>query len=141
MKKNFVAILVLLVVGLVLPASLNAQVSIPAKKAWTKTAITVANGDQVTVQVTGTITLDPSVTTTAEGLKISSGPEHVLLKSFNRGGLIARVGKKGVPFFVGANGKFNVGGAGILYFGINDDVVKNNSGAYTVTVTVNGQKK
>jgi lipopolysaccharide export system protein LptA len=138
MKRTFSAAMLLLAICIVLPLSLNAQIVIPAKKEWTKTAITVANGDQVVVTATGTITLDPNVTTDANGMKIVSGPENVLIKG-NRGGLIARVGKKSVPFFVGANGKFIVAGAGLLYFGINDNKVKNNSGEYTLTVTVNGK--
>jgi len=130
-----------MVLSMVLPICLNAQVVVNANKAWTKTKVMVAIDDKVQIQAAGTITLDPSVSCTADGLKIVSGPEHVVMKNVNRGALIAKVGKKGVPFQVGANGQFIAGTAGALYFGINDDALKNNAGAYNLSITINGQAK
>lgn len=122
---------------LFLSAGLSAQVNIPAKKSWTASGIMVSSGDRIVIHAEGTITLDPNVSCTPEGLKIVSGPEHVLLKGFNRGGLVCRVGKKGAPFYVGAGITVNIGTGGELFFGVNDDKVKNNSGTYRVQVTVN----
>ncbi len=141
MKRTLFVSLIILALCIILPASVNAQVIVPANKAWTKTGIIVANGDQVTAAVTGSITLDPNVTTTADGMKVVSGPAQKLINAYDRGALLGRVGKKGVPFLIGANGRVTVAGAGELYFGINDDKVKNNTGAYAVTVSVNGKAK
>lgn len=136
MKKIILSSLLMAAICFVLPASLKAQVTVPANKAWTKTTITVKNGDKVTVTASGTITLDVNVTTGPDGLKVSA-TDHCAIRGANRGAIIGRVGKKGVPFAIGANGTLSVAGDGILYLGINDDNVKNNSGSYTVTVKVN----
>jgi hypothetical protein len=141
MKKVSVIFISLFIMGIMIPASLDAQVVVKGNKAWTKTKISVAKNDKVQVQVTGTVTLDPNVTCTADGLKISSGPEHIAIKNVNRGALVAKVGKNGAPFLIGASGQFIVGPEGKLMFGINDDNVKNNTGAFTLTVTVNGTAK
>lgn len=60
MKRTLFVSLIILALCIILPASVNAQVIVPANKAWTKTGIIVANGDQVTAAVTGSITLDRS---------------------------------------------------------------------------------
>lgn len=49
--------------------------------------------------------------------------------------LVGRVGD-GVPFAVGAGGDFVADQGGTLQFQINDDVVEDNAGAFTITVTV-----
>jgi hypothetical protein len=141
MKKTFFRSICLTILGIFILGALQAQVNIPGNKTWTKTKITVNAKDNVVVQVAGNITLDPNVSCNADGMKIVSGPEPVILKGINRGALLAKVGKKGVPFLVGANGKFIAGTTGILYFGINDDNTKNNSSFFTATVTVNGTAK
>jgi len=137
MKTTGIYWMVITVALMMCSAGVNAQVTVVAKKAWTKTEISVVNGDRIVIQVTGTITLDPNVKCTPEGLRIVSGPEHVMMKGFNRGGLICKVGKKGIPFYIGAGNTVNVAGTGVLFFGVNDDKVKNNAGEYKVTVTVN----
>jgi hypothetical protein len=141
MKKTILLFAGIMVLGLLIPLCLNAQVMVNGNKSWVKTKIQIAIDDRVQVQAVGTVTLDPNVTCSADGLKIVSGPEHVAIKGVNRGALIARIGKKGVPFQIGSNGQFIAGSSGWLYFGINDDAVKNNSGAYNLTITINGQSK
>lgn len=141
MRKILIVFVGVLILGMMLPVIGKSQVLIGGEKAWVKTKIAVVSGDQVNVQVTGTLTLDPNVTCTADGLKIVSGPEHVALKGANRGALIGKVGKKGVPFLVGSNGKITIGTSGVMFFRVNDDVPKNNAGAYSLIITVNGQVK
>ncbi len=141
MRKTSILTALCLVLALILPRTLDAQVIVDAKKAWTKTKIAVAIDDKVKIQAAGTITLDPNVTCGADGLKIVSGPEHVLMKNVNRGALIAKIGKKGIPFHLGANGQFIAATAGLLYFGVNDDAVKNNSGTFNLNITINGVAK
>jgi hypothetical protein len=141
MRKSFLIFTCILILGMLFPICLSAQTDVPANKAWTKTKIVLSKGDKVEASVIGTITIDNNVSCDANGLKIVSGPEHVALKNANRGALIAKIGKKGVPFVVGANGSFMVGTEGAIYFGINDDEVKNNTGKYTVTLSVNGTAK
>lgn len=137
MKTLGIYRIALLVALLLFSAGLNAQVTVLAKKAWNESTIMVNNGDRIVIQASGTVTLDPNVTCSPGGLKIVSGPAHVLINGFNRGGLVCKVGKKGVPFYVGAQNTVNIAGTGLLYFGVNDDKVKNNSGEFKVTVTVN----
>ena len=141
MRKTSLIFICTMILGIMIPVCLKAQTDVPANKAWTKTKIVLAKGDKVEASVTGTITIDNNVSCDANGLKIVSGPEHVVLKNVNRGALIAKIGKKGVPFIVGANGSFVVGTDGPIFFGINDDAVKNNTGKYTVTLKVNGTTK
>ncbi len=127
--------------GIMIPACLNAQTVVKGNKAWTKTKISVVAGDKVAVSAAGTVTVGPNVSTTADGLKVSSGPDHAVMKGVNWGTLIAKVGKNGAPFALGVKGEFIAGTPGKLMFGINDDNVKDNGGAYTLTLTVNGTPK
>ena len=139
MKKISLFITVLIISALIVSASVQGQVVIPANKAWTATKIMVNKGDQVEIQASGSATLDPSVSTDPDGLKIVSGPEAVLISGINRGALLVKIGKKGIPFQGGSNGKFMAGTTGALYFGLNDDKPKNNQGAYHINITINGQ--
>ncbi len=51
-------------------------------------------------------------------------------------GLIAKIGARGDPFFVGPRLVFDAEEAGELFLGVNDTGVDNNEGAYEAEVTV-----
>ncbi len=115
-----------------------ATVVVPGTQPWTDTGNVLHADDSVTVSAEGSVEPAAGNATTAVGPEGSSDPG---LDVFNvidghHAALIGRIGD-GDPFAVGANSAFVVHApGGLLYLGINDKDVANNSGHYTATVTV-----
>lgn len=103
---------------------------------WTNTYITVKRGDTVVVEASGAVVLDLA--------GHSSGPEGITLKDPGKlipdkptGALIAVVGIDNNDFiFIGAKGRFTAQRAGLLFLGINEENLANNSGAFSAKVRV-----
>jgi Ca2+-binding EF-hand superfamily protein len=104
---------------------------------WNDTGITVRAGDTITFQASGTIRMSdngedlahPSGSTT--GRRANDAP----IVSQPAGALIARIGNYG-PIFVGDRGSLVAPASGVLYLGVNDDHLPDNSGDYTVSIGV-----
>jgi hypothetical protein len=72
-----------------------------------------------------------------EGHKTYWAPDFYPLPGGPRAGcLIGRIGEGGQPFYVGKHHVSTAGSDGTLYLRINDDIVSDNKGYLTVTVTV-----
>jgi hypothetical protein len=115
----------------------NGQVTVAANQQWVSTGITVVRGQQVSFNSSGEVQLSPDANDAATtagsktGRRLTGGP----LPGQLAGALIGRVGN-GQPFGIGNQaGPLPMPAAGMLYLGVNDDNVGDNSGAFNVTVT------
>lgn len=115
----------------------NGQVTVAGNQQWVSTGISVVKDQQVSFNSSGEVQLSPDANDAATtagsktGRRLTAGP----LPGQLAGALIGRVGN-GQPFGIGNQpGPLPMPGAGILYLGVNDDNVGDNSGAFNVTVT------
>jgi hypothetical protein len=113
----------------------GSTVMVPANVAWTDTGITVRRGDRLRFHATGDIMISstassgpggsPAVTVPGTAYPVAGAPA---------GALVARVGN-GAPFVVGVDpNPINIGSNGRLQLGINDTVLTDNSGNFSVTI-------
>lgn len=107
-----------------------------AYKQWQSTGLDLRVGDQVIVQARGEWLYSPYV-----GLHGPDGggrpvtvPTYPLARA-DGGALLGRVGQAGPAFYVGSFLRFRADRAGRLYLRINDDLLGDNQGALTVTVS------
>ena len=116
----------------------NAYV-IQANQPWTDTGIQVNAGDQVTFRVTGQIgTMQGQPTVGPEG-KTGETSDKYPMPTMQAGALIGRVGT-GAPFSIGSEqAPIQMQSGGSLLLGINDDFFGDNTGAFSVTIQVNGR--
>jgi len=126
-------------VATVLPARI-VNLSVPATPTWTDTGIDVQPSEEVIVSASGTVVAannqNPPLFVTPIGIESPSLAKFSVIKEANHGGLIARVGISGQPFFVGSGSVFPVTTAGRLLLGVNDTATFNNAGLFTVRVEV-----
>jgi len=111
-------------------------ISVPANQAWVDTGLDVNRGDRVSFQASGQITWDTGAGQTATpdgsgtqqrtGLPLGTAPV---------GALIGRVGND-APFGIGMQTQpLVMPAAGRLMLGVNDSVLADNAGAFSVVVT------
>jgi Ca2+-binding EF-hand superfamily protein len=112
-------------------------VTVDPQLRWTSTRIALSPGDIVSFEATGNIQMNAARTDPAtpagrvDGRTASAAP----LSREPAGALIARI-DNGPAFLVGANQQgYRASNSGILYLGVNDDHLPDNSGSFTVTVT------
>jgi hypothetical protein len=116
--------------------SVGRSISVPGNQAWVDTGIEVNRGDRVSFQASGQITWDvgAGLTATPDG----SGTQQrtgLPLDSAPVGALIGRVGNS-APFGIGMQTQpLVMPASGRLMLGINDSVLRDNAGAFSVTVT------
>jgi len=112
-------------------------ITVPANQLWTATGIRVSQGDQLRIQASGQISLRPN---DAKDVAIPPGS---LLQRFApnapmprtlAGALIGRI-DSGQPFGIGNQTSIVAPASGMLYLGVNDDVVTDNSGQFSVTIS------
>jgi len=117
-------------------ATASGAIVVASNQAWTSTGMTVARGERIAFVATGDVMI-------AEGASSGAGGSPAVTNAKTRypvpgapvGALIARVGN-GTPFAVGANtDPITMPAAGVLFLGVNDDHLANNTGSYTVTAT------
>jgi hypothetical protein len=111
-------------------------VRVPATERWTDSGIDVRRGDTVEIDATGTITMSSASDSATPAGSNRKAPEAPL-RDQPAGGLLIRVGSA-QPIFLGANsGSFEAPVNGRIYFGVNDDHLADNAGAFRVMVRVN----
>lgn len=111
-------------------------VVVQPKLDWTNSYITVNRGDRVVVTATGTMVLDLA--------GHSCGPNGGELKDPGRlipgkptGALVAVVGIDNNDFiYLGASGSFVSQRTGLLFLGVNEEDLTNNSGSFLAHVTI-----
>jgi hypothetical protein len=125
------------------PSPDTVTIQVPANKAWTGTGVQLTQGTGVQIMASGTV--DASSPSDARVYYHQVPPEGRMerLRQFPSPllpglTLLGRVGN-GPSFLVGAGAQFTVDpayGSGELQLGINDDIVADNSGAWTAKVTI-----
>lgn len=112
---------------------------VPANQQWTPTTVTVTAGESLDFQVTGEIQYSPDPNDRAGSAGSLGGrrvPRAPIQTAF-AGALIARVGN-GPPFAIGNQPSVRMPAGGQLFLGINDDIVRDNSGQFQVTISQSG---
>ncbi|HWW84668.1 MAG TPA: hypothetical protein VNZ26_13760 [Vicinamibacterales bacterium] len=111
-------------------------VIVPATRQWTPTTIRVNQGDRIRFETTGEIhwSANPNDRARAAGaLDQKRTPGAPLPNSF-AGALIGRI-DGGQPFGIGDQTSIVIPASGLLYLGINDDNVSDNSGQFQVVIS------
>jgi hypothetical protein len=108
-------------------------IAVTATQAWTDSGLTVRRGDRLQFTATGQIQLNSAMTSTPAGLP-GARPRGLPLQNQPFGMLIAKVGDERA-FPIGTNTQpITMNGDGVLWFGINDTNVADNSGEFVVHV-------
>lgn len=111
-------------------------VVVPANQQWVSTGISVRRGEVVRFQSTGEIRLsgDPNDLAGVAGSRSQRYAGASPLPQNFAGALIGRIGN-GAPFAIGDQTSIAMPASGVLWLGINDDVVADNTGQFNVVVT------
>jgi hypothetical protein len=113
------------------------ELSIPARGDWTATDLVLRKGSRVRITATGTIQLDAGGRSSGPGGLADSTGSPRLLADKPLGGLIAVVGDDSTDYvFIGAAGELQVPRDGMLFLGVNDNELFDNSGVFTVRILV-----
>jgi hypothetical protein len=114
---------------------------VPGTLPWVDTGILVNTGDRVTFHATGRVGLVQGEPQVGPEGKTGALSDKYPLPAMQNGALIGRVGT-GQPFPIGSQQTpIPMPGTGTLQLGINDDFFPDNSGAFEVSVTVNGRPR
>jgi Ca2+-binding EF-hand superfamily protein len=117
------------------------DIRVDPRERWTNTGIYVRTGDTVRLNATGTILMrqgDPNDIATAAGSRTGRRAENAIFRDQPAGALVGQIGG-GAAFFIGNNGSFVAPQTGILYLGVNDDHLLDNSGEFVVSIDVLGR--
>jgi hypothetical protein len=112
------------------------RVSVSSTQQWTDTGIDVRAGQEIYFVSSGQVRWGPSRRDGVGGERNS--PENRNRPIANRPGaaLIGKVSDRDEFFFIGEDsGPFRARSSGRLFLGINDDVLTDNSGSFTVDVS------
>jgi hypothetical protein len=115
----------------------NRTITVPANQQWTPTGIRVNFGDKLQLQISGQITLstnNPKDVAIPQGSLLQRRAPNSPMPNVLAGALIGRI-DGGQPFGIGNLSSILAPASGMLYLGINDDVVTDNSGQFTVVVS------
>lgn len=112
-------------------------ITVAANQQWTATGIRVNHGDRLTFQSNGEIQLRPAgnndaarVAGSLTGRRAPQSP----IPSALAGALIGRI-DSGQPFGIGDQTSIVAPASGMLYLGVNDDLLTDNSGQFTVKIS------
>jgi len=108
-------------------------VTIPANQTWSNSGIDVRRGDVIHFRASGNVTLsqNPGDYGTPAGANSGRMAGNSPLQGVTGGILIGRVGNSR-PFVIGAESDVTMPANGRLYLGVNDDDVRDNTGAFVV---------
>jgi hypothetical protein len=112
-------------------------ITVPANQQWTPTTIRVNQGDRLQFQSSGEIQLRPANANDKAGVAGSYTQRHAPnspLPNAFAGALLGRI-DSGQPFGIGDQKTIVAPASGLLYLGINDDDLADNSGQFNVTVS------
>ena len=101
---------------------------------WTNTGLVVRRGQRLRITATGRVTLGAGRSTGPEG--VPSLPDRdKLMRNEATGGLIAVVGDDNDDFiFIGRNRDFIAQRDGVLFLGVNEGNLNDNTGAYDAVI-------
>ena len=112
-------------------------ITVPANQQWTATGIRVTQGDRLQLQETGQISLrpnDPKDVAIPPGSLLQRYAPNAPMPRALAGALIGRI-DGGQPFGIGNLSSILAPASGMLYLGVNDDVVSDNTGQFSVTIS------
>lgn len=112
-------------------------ITVAANQLWTPTGIRVNQGDRLQIQTTGQISLrqnDPKDVAISAGSLLQRYAANSPMPRALAGALIGRI-DSGQPFGIGNQTSIVAPASGLLYLGVNDDVVNDNSGQFSVTIS------
>lgn len=111
-------------------------VTVQPRLDWTNTYMTVKRGDTIVLEASGSVTLDLAGRTAGpNGIPHTDGAK--LISDKPTGALIAVVGVDNNDFlFVGTAGRFVAERTGLLFLGVNEGDLTNNSGSFSVRVRI-----
>lgn len=115
---------------------------VSSREGWTSTAITVRRGEILNFRTTGEIQLssDTNDIASVAGSKTGRRPAaRAPLPNQLAGGLLGRIGNSR-PFGIGDQTSVVMPAAGVLFLGINDDSLGDNTGKFRVEIT-RGQRR
>jgi len=115
-------------------ASGGQTITVAGNQQWTQTGIWVNRGDMVTFNASGQVQLSADTSDTATPSGSNRYASRAPLPSVLAGALIGRIGN-GRPFGIGTQTTpVPMPASGVLFLGVNDDVVNDNTGQFSVTV-------
>ena len=111
-------------------------INVPANQVWTNTGIPVRRGQALVFNARGDIMISPTASSGPNGSPaVTSATVRYPLQGVPVGALIGRVGN-GAPFLIGTNTQpISMPGTGPLMLGVNDDILGDNSGNYSVNIS------
>jgi hypothetical protein len=114
-------------------------VRVPATTRWVDSGVTVRQGQTITFDTTGEVRLssDPNDVAVPAGAKSGRHATGAPMPNALAGALIGRIGS-GAPFGIGNQTTVRAPATGRLYLSVNDDELNDNSGEFTVKVSVSG---
>ena len=105
-----------------------------AANGWTNSGLVAKRGQRIRINATGRVTLGGGRVSTPAGLTGVQDNEK-LMRSYPTGGLIAVIGDDNDDFiFVGNRREFIAQRDGVLFLGVNEGNLADNTGAYDVVV-------
>ena len=109
---------------------------VPANQQWVPTGIRVNQGDRLTFQSSGEIQIGPGANNRAGTAGSLSGQfvQSAPIPNALAGALIGRI-DSGQPFGIGNQTSIPAIASGMLYLGINDGTLNDNSGQFNVTIS------
>lgn len=117
------------------PGMRERDVSVDAATAWNDTGIDVGAGQTVYFSAGGRVRWGPGRQDGPAGEDNSPRNDRRPIPGRPAAALIGRIGDSAEYFFIGdEKGPMRMRSSGRLYLGINDDYLKDNSGAFRVTV-------
>ena len=111
------------------------EVQVQGADAWTRTNVELRAGQEVWFESRGEVRWGPGRKDGPAGE--SGSPRNPARPIPSRPGaaLIGKIGESGDPFFIGnERGPIQIRGRGILFLGINDDYLQDNTGGFRVIV-------
>jgi sRNA-binding regulator protein Hfq len=101
---------------------------------WTNSGLVVRRGQRIRVSASGRVTLGAGRVSTPTGIPAITDNDK-LMRSSPTGGLIAVIGDDNDDFiFIGARREFVAQRDGVLFLGVNEGNLTDNSGAYDVII-------
>jgi hypothetical protein len=120
--------------------STTKQISVSGDGQWTDSGVSLAAGDTVTIEATGTLTYQAAKDAGPDGMQRGFMDLLKVLPSNDagRGALLGRIGSSPAarPFLVGAPREMKVPIAGNLFLNVNQGSQDQPSGSFSVTITV-----
>jgi hypothetical protein len=113
----------------------EADVTVRAELDWNNSGVRVRRGDVVHVTATGTVSLGKQGACGPEG--IGAADPGALLPDKPLGALIAVIGDENDDFiYIGSAAEFAAPHDGLVFFAVNEECLRDNSGAFSVQVRI-----